>query len=123
MKLDSLTISNIYGIEGYNSHFYNRNTPGGWPRNLYKIFIRLSRLLICPHMETLYLDVTQAFSFIVGMLYRPPNSDEDMFLTSLTDIISSICPSKTCLLDGRFNINILNHTGTNANNLVNLFQS
>lgn len=122
MKQDSLALFPVFT----ELNFYNRKTLGGrhaiYIRNIYQATKITNLSVRLPYNETLFSDVTQPLSYIVGMLYRPRNSDAKMFLSSLTDIITSISVlRKPVYLMGHFNINILNHAGNNANILVNLF--
>lgn len=121
-------ISSIYSIDGYASYFSNRSTTAGGlaifvnsnfdvrtPSNL------CSRL---PYIEYLFLEITKPRKFLVGMIYRPPNSSIDDFITTLTDIIiTTITYGIPVYIMGDLNINILNYSDNNSQLLVNLFHS
>lgn len=66
-----------------------------------------------PYIESLLLEVTQPHKFIIGMIYRPPNSIIEHFITSMNDILTSVAASGVPVyIMGDLNINILNHNET-----------
>lgn len=47
---------------------------------------------------------------IIGSIYRPPNSDLDLFMWSLQSALDSSCHTKVeCLLAGDFNLDLFKH--------------
>ena len=49
-------------------------------------------------------------NIIVGVIYRPPGTDMDMFNNELSNVLESIkSENKLCYLLGDYNINILNY--------------
>ena len=77
-----------------------------------------------PYIECLFLEVTKPEQFLVGMIYRPPNSDIDNFISTLDIIITTALTFRIPIyIMGDFNINILNHNDKYSQYLVNLFHS
>ena len=68
------------------------------------------------HIESLFIRIVKPFNCVVGMIYRPPNSNTDDFLVSLEDILQFISTKNIpCYIIGDFNINLLkmsNHVQT-----------
>jgi endonuclease/exonuclease/phosphatase family metal-dependent hydrolase len=64
-------------------------------------------------------------NFLIGCVYRPPNSDQDLFNAEMLDILKLIDSESTklTLLIGDFNLDLLKHdnhprTGEFINNLL-----
>ena len=78
---------------------------------LHKQFQSLSLHNIClqlPHIESLFVKVTQPFRFIVGIIYRFPNAKVDALLLSIEYIIESLVGENLpCYIMGDFNVNLL----------------
>ena len=69
-----------------------------------------------PNIESLFLNVHKNNKqFILGVVYRPPNSDCKIFNEKLDEIISSLNHSnyKDCIICGDFNLNMLNYIECN----------
>ena len=76
-----------------------------------------------PHIETLFIKIFQPITFLVGMMYRPPNSSFNHFLESMEEILQTISNLRLkCYVMGDFNINLL-HSNDNSTNYINLFQT
>ena len=121
-------ICQLYSIDNYNNYFNNRNSHGGGVaiyisknyqvRELKDVYLQL------PHIEALFLEIIQPIKFIVGIIYRPPNSNVSDFFSSIEEIISTISAARLpTYIMGDFNINILNHNDNNVQNFVNIFHS
>ena len=122
------TICSLYSSAGYSSYHNNKNTQGGGISIYLNELFQANKLNhLCfqlPYLESLFLEIVQPNKFIIGMIYRPPNSNIDDFFTSLTSIMNMLTDSTTPVyIMGDFNINILHSTEKNAQTLVNLFHS
>lgn len=121
-------ISELYSVEGYDHYSNHKNTQGGgvsiYIRNSFQAKLIPNVSFQFPHIESLFLFISQPQTFIVGMIYRSPNSDSEDFLTSLNDIITTTSSlKKPVYIMGDFNINILDYNDKNSQSLVNLFHS
>ena len=61
------------------------------------------------HSDSLFIEINNKTgkNFIVGVIYRPPNSDLTTFIEKLDDLLLHINKSnKDCFLLGDFNIDI-----------------
>lgn len=68
-------------------------------------------------LESLFIEiiVPNHKNIIVGVVYRPPNSNSHDFLSQLTDITRNhIFLNKDCFIMGDFNINLLKHDSNNT---------
>lgn len=120
-------ICNLYTLDNYSSFFQNKSTlSGGVCIYLYKNFqgVKISNACLqLPHIETLFIEILKPFRFIVGVVYRPPNSSFSDFLESMENILELLSNLKTeCYLMGDYNINLLK-TNDNLTNFTNLFYS
>ena len=125
-RLDDL-ICSLYNINNYSSHFQNRNTRGsGVAIFLHKQFQSLSLHNIClklPHLEFLFVIVTQPFRFIVRIIYRPPNAKVDEVLLSIEYIVESLVGENLpYYIMGDFNINLLSNENK-VHDFINLLYS
>ena len=121
------SICSLYRLEGYNAHFKNKNTSGGglalFLRKMYtaKTLPEIN-LQLC-YIETMFLEVVQPYNFVIGIVYRPPNSNFDDFLVSLENILLTLARKKMpCYLFGDFNVNMLAINGR-VQNFTDLFYS
>ena len=66
------------------------------------------------HIESLFIEIPKELvshkqNVIVGVIYRPPNTEVDVFNNHLTTILSTIkSENKIAYISGDFNINLLN---------------
>lgn len=83
-RLDN-AICNLYQIEGYNNYFNNKNTQGGgvalYVRDTFQVKHLTNLSVQLPHIQSLFLQITHPYAFVVGMLYRPPNSNFEDFIS------------------------------------------
>ncbi len=86
-------ICSIYSIEGYESYFNNKSTTGGglaiYVNSNFDVRTICNLSLQLPDIECLFLEITKPEQFLVGMIYRPPNSDADNFISALDNIITT----------------------------------
>lgn len=108
-------ICELYNIDGFNAHFRNKSTSGGG------LALYINKAFTClplhditlqlPHIEALFLNVLRPHKFIIGIIYRPPNSNIHDFKEALAHILDSVSRKKMhCYIMGDFNINLLDNT-------------
>lgn len=120
-------ICNLYKLGDYIPYFQNKSTQsGGLAMYLHSKFQGEVIKPVClqlSHIESLFVNVTKPVNFVVGIVYRPPNSSFVDFLGSMEEIllILSNLHLKSYVM-GDFNINLLS-INDNATNYINLFQS
>ena len=111
--------SGIYNMEGYDQieNYRTNRTGGGVSLYIKKNvkYLRRSDLDIFDnHLESLFVEIDKQSvncrrNVIVGVLYRPPNTDPDAFIQSLTPLLEKLDnENKTLYLMGDFNVNLLN---------------
>jgi exonuclease III len=110
---------NLFNLNGYNSHHYCRPVKRGGGVSLYiknNISNKMRNdLAKCDeNLESIFVEVNKHnFNFtknvIIGTIYRPPNSDINVFIEHMNNILSTINKEKKlCYLMGDFNLNLLN---------------
>jgi len=108
-----------HAIEGYSMECVNRkDRQGGGVAILVLDHLGYSkRLDLCQsteYIECVFIEVfnggiNSRKNIIIGEIYRPPNTDIDLFNTNLMDILDSIQrENKLIYLLGDFNINLIN---------------
>ena len=110
-----------YGMDGYKEdHLYRSERMGGGVSLYvmngieYMYFVRNDMSIIDEHLESLFIEMDKpCFSnennSLIGGIYRPPNTDIDIFTNHLITILDKIkLENKSCHLMGDFNINLLN---------------
>ena len=68
-------------------------------------------------IESLFVEISipQSKNIIVGIIYRPPNSNSNDFLSCLTTLLSNIdFVNKDVFVMGDFNIDLLKHASNNS---------
>ena len=61
-----------------------------------------------PYMESLFLEVTRnSKTYLVGLIYRIPNTNVDLFIDKMNEIIEPIRNKQELILLGDFNIDLL----------------
>jgi hypothetical protein len=109
----------IYNIDGYNiENQYRKSQTGGGVSLLMKDNIEYTRREdLCqttPSLETLFVEIsniqnTNSKHVMIGVIYRPPNTDINLFLNEFNVILHKIkLENKIVYLTGDFNINLLN---------------
>lgn len=123
-------LSTIYQLDHYKGHFQNKNTSGGglviFIRDHFQAFTLQNISFKLPHIESLFLKVFHPCTFLVGVIYRPPNSNINEFLQSLEEILLSPLFDKNlnCYIMGDFNINLIRHNHDNyVKEFINLMYS
>jgi hypothetical protein len=62
--------------------------------------------------ETLFIEIRKprGRNIIVGVIYRPPDRNLDLFLQQFNELMSKISrENKICYITGDFNLNLMNH--------------
>ena len=109
-------LNDVYSIPGYNFFAKSRTgkTGGGVGLSVNnsfdcKIYSDLCRMT--EYLECIFLECCQAGtqSFIVGSVYRPPNSDLEKFNSDVLSILDYISGrNKLAIIAGDYNLNLLN---------------
>ena len=108
-----------YGLHGYNSeHNVREGKIGGGVSLFLKDGIEYIKRddisIMDASIECIFVEIDKLYfhsqrNIVVGVIYRPPGADLDVFNQSLSDILSCIgTGNKSCYIAGDFNINILN---------------
>ena len=115
-----------YNISGYQAaHNYRASRQGGGVSLLIAddltYIMREDLRVMDAHLECLFIELDGASvnsdrNYVVGVVYRPPNTNVDLFSDTLSNIITKIkSENKKCFIMGDYNINLLNcdkHTPT-----------
>ena len=108
-----------YGISGYNSeHRYRPSRSGGGVSLLIQdsieYHVRENISIQNENIECLFIEIDKnqigkQNNVIIGVIYRPPDTDIKLFNSFLTDILSNIkMENKTLYFLGDYNVNLLN---------------
>lgn len=107
-------IEHLYNIDGFNMYTKNRNRQGGGVVMYVsqyitsKIIENVSVANDC--FESVFVECNSVTPFVVGVVYRRPNSDIHVFNALLQEILEKIKISrKTCYLLGDFNIDLIKY--------------
>lgn len=108
-------IESLYNIPQYQLFANSRNTYGGgvalYISRKFPCFSIVELCLMEAHIETLFLEMKcDSGSRIIGVIYRPPNSNADMFTDSMNVLLSSIKSRygfNNVIIMGDFNIDLL----------------
>ena len=119
----------LFQLINYNGNFKSKSTSGGGlaiyihEKFHYEPMNNVS--LQMPHLQSLFVKVSQPYPFVLGIIYRPPNSNINDFFTSLEDILSVLVTNLhiPCHIMGDFNINLLHYENDNTKELINIFCS
>ena len=111
-----LNPSNIdaYGIDGYNHIGITRSNQNGGGVSLFMSneisyselteFTKVQEYIECLFLKINFKDII----YIIGIVYRPPNSDIEQFTETLNDILSQIS-HLPCYIMGDYNLDLLKH--------------
>lgn len=113
------TTAELYCNEGYNiENQYRKTQLGGGVSLLIKNGIeyvkRQDLSTMSSNLESLFVEIynlhdNSAKHVVIGVIYRPPNTEVAIFLNELNQILSSLkLENKLTYLTGDFNINLLN---------------
>ena len=123
MQRESIRVRAI--IHGYNfEHVCRESGRGGGVGTYIMSNLKYNILVnsVC-HAESLWLNIPIGNrSFIVGIVYRKPNTNIDEFQESLLSVLHQFkIDKRSCVLMGDFNIDVT--TGSSNNNSGHLFTS
>ena len=84
----------LFDISGYNSFYCSRSTRGGgvpiYVRNFLNKVAKINDIIwVCESIECNFLKIENNV-FIVGCIYRPPNSNADVFRIKLSNILNYV---------------------------------
>ena len=108
-----------YGVNGYNAEHNSRlNKASGGVSLFIKKGIEYNKCsdlqFTTTTMESLFIEIDKEVfrssnKIIIGVVYRPPNTDVDEFSDHMSNIVSILkTERKCCYLLGDFNLNLLN---------------
>lgn len=108
------TLLDIYKIDGYSLHCINRQDRIGggvclYVNSHYSVKERHDLTVDDGHTDSLFLEVKMASGacIIIGVIYRPPNSDYETFRNHFDNLLFSINQmNKNSIIMGDFNIDI-----------------
>ena len=116
--INETNISN-YKLSGYNHvHSYRKSKSGGGVSLHIKESINYTNRddlsIFNEHIESIFIEIDKCYTgfdrnVIVCCIYRPPNTDINMFIEHVRQIMSNIKPeNKYVYVMGDFNLNLLN---------------
>ena len=81
-------------------------------KHLCKIRDDLVKRYDCSHYESIFIEIKLSNkTFIIGYVYKPPNTNIDSFNDELLNILSSISREKKhSIIMGNFNLNLNNNS-------------
>ena len=109
--------TNCYNMNGYTLVTYPRQEGRGSGvgiyisnKHLYKIRHDLMKRYDRSHYESIFIEIkTNNNTFIIGSIYKPPNTNIDSFNDELLSILNSISrENKNSIIMGDFNLNLIN---------------
>ena len=103
----------LYSIPNYKLIFNSRNTRGGGLLLAINDEIKFEKLedfcLMLDHIETLFVKIfIDNQSYVIGTVYRPPNSNIIQFFESYRYLLEHIKDEK-CYLSGDYNLDLLQY--------------
>lgn len=115
-------IEHLYRITGFNMFTKNRNRQGGGVAIYIKDNINCKVIddisIANDCYESCFVECESVSSFIVGVIYRRPNSDINVFNIMLEDLLGKIkLTKKLCYILRDININLFRHD--NVKNIQN----
>ena len=132
-----LTDSNksFCSIVGYNHEYLYRQDKIGGGVSLFikdnvKYFVRSDLSILNKHIEVIFVEIDKnqyqsSKNIVVGTLYRPPNTDIEIFNAHLNNILEILkSENKSVYIMGDYNINLLNVDSHNlSSEFLNLMYS
>ena len=106
----------LYGIPGYSHIGITRSHGNGGGVSLFIsdvfMYSELTELcMVSDYIECIFVKIMHSdLSYVIGVMYRPPNSNIVMFNEKLNDILSQIS-HMPCYIIGDYNIDLLKHDG------------
>ena len=109
-----------YGISGYNHVHRTRSTHKGGGVSLFVsekcIYSEMANhCMVNDYIESLFVKITNnGMTFVIGIVYRQPNSDIVQFTETLNDILGEIS-HMPCHIMGDYNIDLLKKWAPSTN--------
>ena len=108
-----------YGINGYNVEHNSRLVKTGGGVSMFikegiEYTKRTDLYRMSNIMESLFIEIDRSVfkcnnNIIIGVIYRPPDTDIDSFNECLNEIVSTLkTERKTCYILGDYNVNLFN---------------
>lgn len=119
-------ISNdLIHLEGFRLYRRDRNTRGGGLCIYASNRINTTVIQTSDVIEQLWLEIkTDKEKTAVGVVYKPPTFNTELFLNELEDTLILITPSmKNILITGDFNINLLNIENAGVENFYSVLET
>ena len=122
-------------IVGYNHEYLYRQDKIGGGVSLFikdnvKYFVRSDLSILNKHIEVIFVEIDKnqyqsSKNIVVGTLYRPPNTDIEIFNAHLNNILEILkSENKSVYIMGDYNINLLNvDTHNLSSEFLNLMYS
>ena len=109
--------NSLFSIPGFDLVYNNRiNKTGGgvgmYISSAYRYSERPNLNYMNDSIETIFVEIesVERKNIIIGVVYRPPKSSQNEFLSQLQNILANpLLRDKDCILMGDFNINLLNY--------------
>ena len=125
---------NLYGLNGYTIVERHRLTPGGGVAvcisDNVNFMERQDLELFDENMESVFVEINKSQvqylkDIIVGVIYRPPNKDIDIFNNHMKLLLDKLQKeNKSCYILGEINFNFLNQeTHTKTGQFVEIMYS
>ena len=120
-----------YAINGYDLLVNNRSNRTGGGVALYishsfDFIVREDLNTMNDTIESLFVEISIPYfkNIIVGVIYRPPNTNSIDFLTQLEDLLRDpIFLNKDSFIMGDFNIDLLKHINSSSEDFLDTFLS
>ena len=111
-----LNPSNVstYGIRGYTHVYRTKCTSRGGGVSLFVseklVYSEMTDYcMMNDHIESLFVKISNnGMVFVIGIVYRPPNSNVVQFTETLNDILTQVS-HMPCYIMGDYNIDLLKH--------------
>ena len=125
----------LYNIEGYSKVDVCRQSDrrgGGvclYIHNALSFKVRYDLSLSEESCECCFVELSShllgtSSSIVVGVVYRPPNTDATEFMLNISNVLEKLkTDKKLCFIMGDFNVNITDTTNHTVNDFLNLMQS
>ena len=111
-----------YAIDGYDFIVNNRSKKSGggvalYLSNCFEFTVLYELNFMNEFIESLFVEISipQSKNIIIGIIYRPPSSNSNDFVSCLTTLLSNIdFVNKDVFVMGDFNIDLLKHASNNS---------
>ena len=118
---------NTVSFEGYEHIYLTRPTDGGglsfFVENGLEYSVCNAMTIMSPYMESIFIEITfNQKQYIVGLVYRVPNTNLDNFIDTLNILIEPMKNKFEVILMGDFNIDLLQDNNC-SRKLQNMTQS